>query len=124
MASINAELLARNFVDKLPEFQGSAITDLVATVEQVEGIDPTTQGGTQSPEQHKPHRGPTLLHKPDARNYFRLTELPSGAEISCATADCTSQAVLLLDSRDCEVLPYCKDCANVEHAMWLAGVRR
>jgi hypothetical protein len=120
MPLINAQALARNFVSRLPEFQGDTIDKLVATVEQIDG-------GSSSPtQQAEPsyRRGPALLHKPDARNYFRLTELPAQADMQCSTSDCLNKATLLVDSRDCEVLPFCKECANVEGAMWLAGVRR
>jgi len=122
MSTINAQLLARNFVDKLPEFSGDTISSLVATVEHAEGATPSPAPDSQNDA--KLRRGPALIHQPDGRNYFRETELPQGAEIACATNDCENNASLLCDSRDCEVLPYCKDCANVEHAMWLAGVRR
>jgi hypothetical protein len=67
--------------------------------------------------------GPALVHKPESgRNYFRLTQLPAEAEIHCNSVDCENSAKLLIDARDCEVLPYCRACAHVEFAMWMVGV--
>jgi len=86
-------------------------------VESIEETVAKAEGGA-APARPKP----TLLHKQDGRNYFRLTELPAHVELHCATAGCANNAHVLADSRHGEVLPYCKDCAHVEFAMWMVGV--
>jgi hypothetical protein len=95
-------------------YQGNLIASLVETVEQV---SPGTGSATSNLRS-----GPALVHKHDGRNYFRVTELPQEAEIHCSTVDCEHKARLLIDARDCEVLPYCAPCAYVEFAMWMVGV--
>jgi hypothetical protein len=94
------------------QYHGDLISSLESMVE-----NPGALAGTAL------RSGPALVHKPESgRNYFRLTQLPIEAEIHCSTVDCDNQARLLLDSRDCEVLPYCRACAHVEFAMWMVGV--
>ncbi|MCU1338801.1 MAG: hypothetical protein JWO19_4382 [Bryobacterales bacterium] len=95
-------------VGPCPIFEGNLVDSVTETVEAAE-----VRNGLKRP---------TIIHKPDGRNYFRLTELPAQAEIHCSTVDCDNQAKLLLDSRDAEVLPYCRACAHVEFAMWMVGV--
>jgi hypothetical protein len=91
-------------------YRGDLIASLESAVERAEETTPHTR------------RGPALIHKQDGRNYFRLTQLPPEAELHCATVDCAHKAKLLLDSRDAEVLAYCRGCAHVEFAMWMVGV--
>ena len=87
-------------------------------VESIEQVVALAEGAGAASESKRP----TLIHKQDGRNYFRLTELPPNVELHCATADCSNNAHVLSDSRHGEILPYCKDCAHVEFAMWMVGV--
>jgi hypothetical protein len=99
--------------DSSTPYSGALIETLEETVAKAEAADP---------EQRSKPTQPTLIHKQDGRNYFRLTEMPAHVELHCGTADCANNARVLADSRHGEILPYCKECAHVEFAMWMVGV--
>jgi len=53
--------------------------------------------------------GTVIPLKPNARDYIRLTVLPPETEIHCSNVDCERTARVLADSRDQDVLPFCKE---------------
>ncbi len=97
-------------VGEVPQqYSGNLIESLVSTVEGA-GAAILAKSGTVIPL------------KPNARDYIRLTVLPPETEIHCSNVDCERTARVLADSRDQDVLPFCKDCAYVEFSHWMVGV--
>jgi hypothetical protein len=88
-------------------------------IQSLEDVVSATQGaGTAIPART------AKIHalKPNERDYLRFTVLPPETDIHCSNVDCERVARLLADSRDQDVLPFCKDCAYVEFSHWMVGV--
>jgi hypothetical protein len=91
------------------ECTGTLVESLVDTVRTTE-------------KQQQPKSGKLTTLKPAERDFIRLVVIGEGTTMPCSNVDCPHEALMLIESRDQDVLAFCKDCGWVEFAHWQAGV--